>query len=218
MKFFRTARRRVLALCAGLVVVACLGFLLAWLFPQQILCVDSGPVRGDLIVVLGSGASERPVRAAELFLEGVAPRILVTGQGDSHYYRDILLRRGVPRAAIQLEQASRSTYENAKYTVAMLRGAGQRSDAAAANPAPQTNASSVNTTPPARVILVTSWYHSRRTLKTFQHAAPDITFYSRPSYYAYSRSDWEREGVKKYIWKEYPKLLGYWLVHGVCPF
>lgn len=192
--------------------------LLAWLFPQQILCVDSGPVRGDLIVVLGSGASERPVRAAELFREGVAPRILVTGQVDARYYRDILLRKGVPPAAIQLEQASRSTYENAKNSVAMIRRAGQGTDAAAANPAPQTNGSSLNTTPPARIILVTSWYHSRRTLKTFRHVAPDITFYSCPSYYAYSRSDWEREGVKKYIWKEYPKLLGYWLVHGVCPF
>jgi hypothetical protein len=36
-----------------------------------------------------------------------------------------------------------------------------------------------------RVIIVTSWYHSRRALACFEHYAPDIKFYSRPSYFGY---------------------------------
>ena len=36
-----------------------------------------------------------------------------------------------------------------------------------------------------RVIIVTSWYHSRRALACFEHYAPDMKFYSRPSYFGY---------------------------------
>jgi hypothetical protein len=46
----------------------------ALLFPQQVLCVDSGIVQADALVVLGGGSYERPIRAAELFRAGAAPR------------------------------------------------------------------------------------------------------------------------------------------------
>ena len=39
-----------------------------------------------------------------------------------------------------------------------------------------------------RVIIVTSWYHSRRALNCFRHYAPDLHFYSRPSYSGFARS------------------------------
>ena len=55
----------------------------AFIFPQEILCVDSGDVQADVIVLLGGGAGERPTRAAELYHAGVAKRIVVSGAGDT---------------------------------------------------------------------------------------------------------------------------------------
>src|ERR1035441_10336009 len=68
-----------------------------------------------------------------------------------------------------------------------------------------------------RVIIVTSWYHSRRALHAFQHYAPDIQFYSRPAYFGYPRTQWSRAGISGYIRAEYVKLAGYWVCYGVCP-
>ena len=71
---------------------------------------------------------------------------------------------------------------------------------------------------PGRVILVTSWYHSRRALESFQHYAPEMKFYSRPSYVAYARADWPGQRFARRVYLEYPKLFGYWIGYGVCPF
>ncbi len=171
------------------------GIALALAFPRQVLCLDSGPVQADAIVVLGGGAYERPARAAELFKAHAAPKIIVSGAGDCSGNRNLLLKEGVPDDAIVLEPKSRTTRENAQLTIPLLRSAGAK-----------------------RVIVVTSWYHSRRALRVFQHYAPDLKFFSRPSYYAYERAAWTREGLKPHLRAEYPKLLGYWICYGVCPF
>src|ERR1035441_4602903 len=63
-------KRALLALAAFLALCA----VLAFAFPQQVLCVDSGNVQADVLVVLGGGSYERPIRAAELFRAGAAPR------------------------------------------------------------------------------------------------------------------------------------------------
>jgi len=167
----------------------------ALVFPQPFLCVDSGPVKADVIVVLGGGSHERPERAAELFKEQVAPRILISGLGDYEINRRRLLAAGVPATTIELETQSRTTRENAQFTVKLLREQKLK-----------------------RVILVTSWYHSRRALACFRHYAPEITFYSRPSYFASARADWSHNRIGQRIRLEYLKLLGYWVRYGVCPF
>jgi uncharacterized SAM-binding protein YcdF (DUF218 family) len=169
--------------------------LAAFLFPHEVLCVDSGEVQADALVILGGGSYERATRAAELFKSGDAPRVMVSGQGDGQEYKRLLLSKGVPSAAIEVEGKSRSTKQNAQLSIPLLRGLGAR-----------------------RVIIVTSWYHSRRALRTFQHYAPDLQFYSRPSYFAYPRSDWSPQGITRYIRGEYVKLAGYWVCYGVCPF
>jgi uncharacterized SAM-binding protein YcdF (DUF218 family) len=188
-------RRRILRWAGILGIVLLAAVALAAFFPQKILCVDSGPVQADVIVVLGGDAAERSDRAAELFRNHAAPRIIVSGEGDDGINRRILLKAGVPARAIELESKSRTTRENAAFTVKLLRAENVR-----------------------RVILVTSWYHSRRALHCFEHAAPDIRFYSRPSYFAYAGAVWRRPEVARRVYLEYPKLLGYWLCYGVCPF
>jgi len=217
-------RHRLLKIlfAAGLLLVLLAA--LAWFFPQQVLTVDSGPVKGDVLVVMG-GYPDRAVRAAELFKQGEAPKILVSGLGDSASNRKLLEQNGVTNTAIILEGKSRTTRENAEFSIPLLRQMGAR-----------------------RVIIVTSWYHSRRALMCFEHYAPDIQFYSRPSYFGYGgeaedggrktdsakatphptlspveaervkaaqKAEWKR--VRGYANSEYFKLLGYWVCYGVAP-
>jgi uncharacterized SAM-binding protein YcdF (DUF218 family) len=168
----------------------------AILFPQKILCVDSGPAKASAIIVLGGGfgTHERPQRAAELFKQQAAPRVIVSGFGDDGINRRILIECGVPANAIQLESKSRSTKENAQFTIRLLRAEKIHS-----------------------AIIVTSWYHSRRALRTFQHFAPEIKFYSRPSYFGFHRADW-RYDFSWHVYLEFIKLPGYWVCYGVWPF
>lgn len=167
----------------------------AWIFPRQFLTVDSGPVNAEVIVLLGGGSHERYERVGKLFKERAAPRIIVSGYGDGEINRYLLTNTGVPAKAIQLENKSRTTRENAQFTIKLLREQKVK-----------------------RVIIVTSWYHSRRAQACFQHYAPEIAFYSRPSYFAAARADWSRNRIGSRARLEYLKLLGYWMRYGVCPF
>ena len=179
-----------------LFLVVILLALTAFFFSYQILTIDSGDVQADALIVLGGGGSRhRAERAAELFREGKAPKIVVSGVGDSQINAQILVKNGVPATAITLESNSDSTLENAKFSIPLLRGLGAH-----------------------RVIIVTSWYHSRRALACFEHFAPEITFYSRPSYESYHRGDWNHEGMSEHLKSEYLKTFGYWACYGVCPF
>jgi len=168
--------------------------LACWLFPQQVLTVDSGETKADAMVVLGGEGRERCERAAELFKAGAAPLIVCTGYGDAGANEGLLTNLGVPVMAILREPRARSTAENARFTIALLRAHHLRS-----------------------AIIVTSWFHSRRALACFEHYAPDMRFYSRPSYAGYSRAQWNGKGMSGYVKAEYVKLLGYWLRYGVCP-
>jgi len=186
--FFRAA--------AGFILLLAPVVLVAYFYPEKFLCVDSGPAAADVIVVLGGGAHEqRAERAAELFRQRAAPRILISGAGDDEINRLILLQNGVPAGAIEVEGDSTTTRENAEFTLKRLRAEKVRS-----------------------VILVTSWYHARRALKTFEHYAPGLKFYSRPSYGAFDRADWPRHGSGRRMRLEFLKLPGYWLRYGVNPF
>jgi uncharacterized SAM-binding protein YcdF (DUF218 family) len=190
-------RRTLAKFLASLFGLAVLLGLAAWLFPQQILTVDSGPVKADAMVVLGGGGQlsfSRPERASELFQAGAAPLIVCSGLGDTSARKEYLTDSGVPVADILLEPDSHSTRENAIFTIALLHARHLHS-----------------------AIIVTSWYHSRRALACFEHYAPDIKFYSRPSYVGYTKNEWHSKGVSSFIRAEYLKLLGYWVCYGVCP-
>lgn len=167
----------------------------AWFYPEKFLTVDSGPVKADVLIVVGGGQHERPLQAAKLFQQHAAPRILITGAGDDQINRQLLLANGVPARAIEVESQSTTTRENALLTGKRLRAENVRS-----------------------AILVTSWYHARRTQKTFEHFVPGVKFYSRPSYYGFDREDWTRCHLNKRMRLEFLKLPGYWLRYGINPF
>lgn len=188
LKFFFKAAIAVTVLVTAV-------FVFVWFYPEKFLCVDSGKISADAIVVLGGGSHERPLRAAQLFKQHAAQRIIITGEGDDEINRKLLLAAGVPASAIQVEGKSTTTQENAEFTLKLLRAENLHS-----------------------AILVTSWYHSRRSLKTFEHCAPDLKFYSRPSYFAFAREEWTRLGINKRMRLEFLKLPGYWIRYGVNPF
>jgi uncharacterized SAM-binding protein YcdF (DUF218 family) len=163
----------------------------AWIFPRWFLTVDSGPMNADVIVLLGGGSHDRYERAVKLFKDRAAPRIIVSGYGDCEINRHLLIQAGVPAKAIRLENQSRTTQENVQFTIRLLREQKAK-----------------------RVIIVTSWYHSRRALACFEHYAPEMNFYSRPTDFAAGPS--HRTGSRARL--EYVKLLVYWMYYGVCPF
>ena len=178
------------AIVVTLLVLAVAVF--AWFYPEKFLCVDSGKnTSAEVIVILGGGV-ERPVRAAELFKARAAPRILISGEGDDEIYRQILLAHGVPAAAITVENKSKTTQENAEFSAKVL-GAEKIHSA----------------------IIVTSWYHARRAVKTFERYAPTIKFYSRPAYYGFASADWKKTGVGKRLRLEFVKIPAYWVRYGV---
>jgi uncharacterized SAM-binding protein YcdF (DUF218 family) len=183
----------VVALLFVLVAVAAVVGLatVAFLHPREFLTIDSGPVRGDALVVLGGGDG-RAVRAAELYRQGAAPRVLVTGFGDSKSNVDILEANGVPGTVISVEPSAFSTLENAQFSAPILRQQGAH-----------------------RVIIVTSWFHSRRALSTFRHIMPDMTFYSRPVYTDYDVESRVPSRYRDHVDAEYLKLVGYWVAHGI---
>lgn len=189
-------RKWILRIALALVILFCVLAIAAIAFPQKFLCVDSGPVKADMIIVLGggTGSHERPEQAAEFFKQQAAPKVIVSGAGDDEINRRILIQHGVPANVIQLESKSETTAQNAQFTIKLLRAEKIHS-----------------------AIIVTSWYHSRRALETFEHYAPEIKFYSRPSYFALKRADWTHLTTKR-IFLEYLKLPGYWIRYGVCPF
>ena len=189
-------RSRKLLLWGGVVLALVFGLaVLAYYQAPAILTIESGPCKAGAIVVLGGDPTGRPVRAAELFKEGAAPLIIVSGDGDNDEVVRALRAKQVPGEVLLQETKSGSTKQNAEFSVELLKGRGI------------TNA-----------IIVTSWFHSRRALNTFRKAAPDLTFYSRPSSYAIHREDWHLEGIASHIKAEYLKLAGYWVCYGVRPF
>jgi uncharacterized SAM-binding protein YcdF (DUF218 family) len=192
---FARVRKLIIRTALAVFLLLLLLVAVALVFPGPFLTVDSGPVKADVLVLLGGGSHERSERAAELFKEHAAPRIIVSGYGDCEINRHLLVAVGVPASVIAVENKSKTTRENAQFTVRLLREQQLK-----------------------RVILVTSWYHSRRALACFRHDAPDIKFYSRPSYFASARADWSHHRIGSRVRLEYVKLLGYWIRYGVSPF
>jgi uncharacterized SAM-binding protein YcdF (DUF218 family) len=178
----------------ALLLLVALG-LVGWFYPEKYLTIDSGPVAADALIVIGGGQHERAVRALELFKQHAAPRIIITGAGDDLINRHFLMANGVPARAIEIEGKSTNTRENAQFTARLLRAERVQS-----------------------AILVTSWYHSRRAEKTFQHYAPAVRFHSRPSYFGFDRGDWKKSDLERRMRLEFLKLPAYWIWYGINPF
>ena len=167
-----------------------IGAVLIWR-AEAWLHVDVPLEHADVIVVLGGESGQRVIGAAELYHQGVAPKVFVTGSGDGGLIVRRLGMAGVPDAAC--ESQSRSTYENAVLTKKALEASHPRS-----------------------VMLVTSWFHSRRALAVFRDVWPEVAFGVHPVYAGATFTARFRIYEMGYIFSEYVKTLWYMVRYGIA--
>ena len=136
---------------------------------------DVGPA--DVIFLPGGSDPSLPEKAAELYAEGMAPLIAVSGKygkqlgrfkglaykrelypGDyrteAEFYLDVLTKNGVPEGAVLCEDEAEYTYQNAVFTRRMLERLGVAV---------------------SKAILVCKAFHSRRAYTYYKNEFPDIT-------------------------------------------
>lgn len=196
------------------IAIGFLGFLLIWFFIAPFLAknliVEKPLEKADAILVLSGGSAfvERTHRAAELYKKGVAPKIFLTNDGvqggwnqkeqtNLFFYeqaRRELIKQGVPAENIEvLLEVVEGTHDEAVLFEKIIRERNLKS-----------------------ILLITSAYHTRRTLSTFQKvfgekneigiAAPEIPTPS-PDYWWLFRQGWRNIAL------EYLKIFYYWLYY-----
>ena len=208
VRAWRGRIRRRLLVVSLLLVIWCL---LAWAGARWLI-VEAPLARADAIMVLSGSSTyvERTQKAAALFKEGRAPKIILTNdnqqggwssteQRNPYFYESAtseLRRAGVPQSAIEvIPQPVYSTRDEA----ALLRS---YSDTRGLN----------------SLIVVTSAYHSRRALRTFRMAfatssvtiglehAPTGLHTPRPATWWFHPRGWLM------VPNEYLKMVYYWFV------
>ena len=174
--------------------------------------------RADVIIVFGgntqanranwfepynrSTAVDRIDRAEALYLAGRAPRILLSGSAlegkvsEAQIMARLLRQRGIPDSALILENESRNTYENARFSDIMMRSQKLKS-----------------------ALLVTSALHMPRALGSLEKrgiqvtaagGAPQIVLPAKDApelWWPHTRS----LSASRTIIKEYLGLFGYWV-------
>ena len=129
------------------------------------LSIIEKPSASDAIFVFGGVSSSIPEKTAQLYKEGVAKVILVTGGtgGRTHLYfketealkiRESLIKSGVPDSAIISEQLASNTGENVSFGMKRLLE---------------------HTKNPSALTLVSAPFSMRRCVATFNKQFPEIS-------------------------------------------
>ena len=124
--------------------------------------------RADAIVILGGGmgantnvykyaemwgGADRVWHAARLWKAGKAPVVITSGTGEREATVPLLRDLGIPEAAIVVEDKARNTEENAKFVETVL---------------------TTKSTKNAKILLVTSARHMRRSVLMFKKYTPNL--------------------------------------------
>src|SRR5215471_16736470 len=102
----------------------------------------AAPVRADAIVVLGGNDGDRALRALDLYRDGYAAHIVLTGleQGSAAppqhlaWRAEYLEEHGVPKAALRYAIHSENSFEEARSTLELMRREGWTSVIAVSDP------------------------------------------------------------------------------------
>jgi hypothetical protein len=132
-------------------------FLAALVITSGRFLVVNQPRKSDVMVVLAGETDRRPARGLELLDQGYAPRLILDVPAEARIYQWNQLEiarkyvEGLPRAGaiIVCPIYGHSTRDEAQDVSLCLRGSSARS-----------------------ILLVTSDYHTRRTLSIFERVAP----------------------------------------------
>ncbi len=152
-----------------------------------------------IIVVSGDGTGERARSAAALWQRGLAPWVFVSGSragaargGAAAEMVRVLVRAGVPRDRVVVDDQAASTHDNARQSAALMEARGWK-----------------------RAILVTSPYHSRRAAVIFRAAfrprGLGLRVYATEASFFEVRAWWTREQDRALVRSEYLKLGAWWL-------
>ena len=155
-------------------VITATGVLLYFLLPWSLNAAARRLIRADqwqsadLIIALGGDPfCLRELKAAELYRLGAARKVSITGSPLSSAGGEastgplklaFLRNRGVAESDIVIIDDVFNTRTEADKIIALMRARGWRS-----------------------AVVVTSPFHSRRALYTFERAAPDLRFHSAPT-------------------------------------
>lgn len=189
-----------------LIIIGASIFCLMWIGRFQIashiydfLDASRPPEHADVVVVLGGGSNgNRAKKAYELYEQGYAPNVIVSGS-NSGLSNDLayLKRKGIPSEVITINDRATSTWDEAQQVLSALRE--QEADSA---------------------IIVTDGFHTRRAQATYDKLQRDppieLTFVSAVPTFPADHWWSSRQGRKK-VATEYSKTVYYCLRYGVCP-
>lgn len=127
--------------------------------------VHHSPEKSDCILALGSHDLRVAERAAELYLQGFAPLVIMSGglgnftkemwsEKEADKFAKVAIQKGVPEAAILIENSSTNTGENILFTQKLLQE---------------------KNLDPQSFIVVQKPYMERRSFATFKKHWPDKT-------------------------------------------
>ncbi len=173
------------------VVLPLMGLSLA----NTLLVTRQKPHKADAIVVLGGENTSRAEQSAALYKRGYATRILVTGKNEDKLIVKSLVAAGVPKEAVWVEPAATSTFENALFSVPILKQWKVKT-----------------------VLLVTSCFHSRRATAVFRSNTGTIEFFSVPADNVPVAEVIKNRWLRERVLMEYVKIIGYWFKYGISPF
>jgi uncharacterized SAM-binding protein YcdF (DUF218 family) len=158
--------------------------------------------KADCVIALGSRDTRVAERAAELYLAGWAPLVVMSGglgsltsgmwtRPEAEVFADAAAARGVPREAMLLESRSTNTGENVQLSRLLLAERG---------------------TLPRSAIAVHKPYMERRTLATFGVRWPELDLVvtsPQLDFEAYTRQGIPREDVIQIMVGDLQRLLVY---------
>jgi uncharacterized SAM-binding protein YcdF (DUF218 family) len=157
------------------------------------LIVNEAPQKSDVIIVLAGPSfamtGERVAYAAELYQSAYADKVLLSG--DKPYMTQQAISNGIPANALLLEDQSETTFENAEYSLKIVRAQGYRS-----------------------AIVVTSPYHTLRSSIIFAHFFKGVHLTICPVPYrpTMTQSWWKNNSSAEFVMSEYLKLVWYYVI------
>lgn len=145
--------KKLFFICLSFILIATTlyWFKVLHIFIGQYLSPADNLSPADAIVVV-SGDSDRMKQAINLYEQGYAPKLILSGAAKEGFTSNALAMRieasqsGIPNEAVILEEKANNTYENALYTKEIVLSQGMKN-----------------------IILVTSPYHQRRVYETFKN-------------------------------------------------
>lgn len=179
-----TIRKFILFICLLLLVT---GFFAAGRF----LTLTQPPKQADAIIVL-SGGKGRIEKAAELYKAGYAPYIILSNSKESASSSGDMLQTalnlGIPQDVIYTENAAESTYQNAEFTLPIMKEHDFQS-----------------------AIVVSSDFHMRRVKllfdRVYKKSEIELTYIGSASGYN-AKFWWSDRKSREITFNEYIKMIG----------